>query len=340
MTHTITTLLAVAATTAFVSAGEEILTTGLETNPNCNHCLRPDNHGPIGVMGDHMHPKGEIMTSYRYMFMSMQRNYDGTSEISDQAALSQGYMMVPTDMEMQMHMLGLMYAPTHDITLMFMANYLDSDMSMIDMMGMKSTMQSSGWGDTTLGALYSIHSTISQRAHIGLGLSLPTGSIDETLPNGLNQPYGMQLGSGTWDLLPSITWTEQFTHWSWGTQVNGVLHLGRNDNGYTVGDRLALTAWTARPVTQNISLSARVIGSLWDDVKGRDNRMAMPTMTPAADPNLRGGSRIDLVGGINWLTPIKGGRLAAEVGAPVWQDLNGPQLGNDWFCTLGLQFVW
>lgn len=32
---------------------------------------RPDSHGPIGVMGDHTHEAGEIMLSYRWMYMSM-----------------------------------------------------------------------------------------------------------------------------------------------------------------------------------------------------------------------------------------------------------------------------
>ena len=30
-----------------------------------------DSHGPISVMGDHMHKKGEIMLSYRFVKMKM-----------------------------------------------------------------------------------------------------------------------------------------------------------------------------------------------------------------------------------------------------------------------------
>ena len=39
-----------------------------------NAGLRPDNHAPITVMGDHIHEKGELMFSYRYMHMSMKDN--------------------------------------------------------------------------------------------------------------------------------------------------------------------------------------------------------------------------------------------------------------------------
>ena len=28
--------------------------------------------------------------------------------------------------------------------------------------------------------------------------------------------YGMQLGSGTWDLLPSVTYSGDHRRWSWG----------------------------------------------------------------------------------------------------------------------------
>ena len=33
--------------------------------------VRADSHAPIGVMGDHMHAKGEWMVSYRFMRMAM-----------------------------------------------------------------------------------------------------------------------------------------------------------------------------------------------------------------------------------------------------------------------------
>ena len=43
---------------------------------------RPDAHAPIGIMGDHIHKKGEVMFSYRYMRMEMSDLQDGTHDIS------------------------------------------------------------------------------------------------------------------------------------------------------------------------------------------------------------------------------------------------------------------
>ena len=44
---------------------------------------RPDGHAPIGVMGDHTHEKGEVMLSYRWMYMGMEGSRDGSDEVSN-----------------------------------------------------------------------------------------------------------------------------------------------------------------------------------------------------------------------------------------------------------------
>ena len=43
---------------------------------------------PIGVMGDHLHRKGEWMFSYRYMYMDMDGNRDGSRRVSTQDVIS------------------------------------------------------------------------------------------------------------------------------------------------------------------------------------------------------------------------------------------------------------
>ena len=79
---------------------------------------RPDSHAPIGVMGDHMHEAGHWMLSYRYMRMRMKGNRDGNHDLSidEVFALPVNYAAVPTDMDMEMHMFGVMYAPTDWLT--------------------------------------------------------------------------------------------------------------------------------------------------------------------------------------------------------------------------------
>jgi len=304
-------------------------------------------HAPIGVMGDHIHRKGGVMASYRYMYMNMERNYDGDSTISD-ADARVGYMGNAAEMSMEMHMLGVMYAPSDRLTLMLMSHYIESSMLNVNMMGQETDMRSSGWGDVTLSAYYGLYKKPKGSAHVGLGLSAPTGSIDERMSSGMRMGYPMQLGSGTWDLKPSYTVLREQGDLSYGGQVSAVIHLGENDNGYTLGDSLKLTAWVSRRLTDRSSVSLRLTGSTWGNVDGSDDEMPVIPMGPlagqpmagAVDPDARGGSRVDLSAGLNLWSSELGARFAVEVGAPVYQNLDGPQLGTEWFMTTGLQFAW
>ena len=64
----------------------------------------------------------------------------------------------------------------------------------------------------------------------------------------------------------------------------------------------------------------------------------MKNMTPTADPDLRGGQRVDLAAGVNWIIPGSAtNRLALELIKPVYQDLNGPQMEADYSLLLGWQ---
>ena len=59
-----------------------------------------------------------------------------------------------------------------------------------------------------------------------------------------------------------------------------------------------------------------------------------------ADLDNQGGERIDLLIGVNFtasLGGLKGYRTALELGAPIYQLLNSPQLVTDWVFTAGYQ---
>jgi len=51
------------------------------------------------------------------------------------------------------------------------------------------------------------------------------------------------------------------------------------------------------------------------------------------------GKRADLSLGLNVKVPGTGHRFAIEVGKPVWQDLDGPQLETDMIITAGWQWA-
>ncbi|MFT5041737.1 MAG: hypothetical protein ACI8TX_002714 [Hyphomicrobiaceae bacterium] len=303
---------------------------------------RPDGHAPIGVMADHTHKTGEIMLSYRYMRMEMEGNRSGNNRVSVDQVLSE-FPIAPTRMTMDMQMLGLMWAPNDQWTLTVMAPWLNLSMDHRTRSGGSFTTRAEGFGDIRVSALRVLFRRGAHSVHAGMGIGLPTGSINQRgTPMGakVKLPYPMQLGSGTWDLHPSLTYAGQDQNWSWGSQVRATIRPGRNDNGYSLGDRAGLSVWGARQLGA-VSVSLRLDGELWGDIDGADSELN-PAMVPTARPDLRGGRRLDAGIGVNWaLSGIMAGhRLAAEFLAPVAQHLDGPQLETDWSVVTGWQYTW
>ncbi|MEM9233280.1 MAG: transporter [Pseudomonadota bacterium] len=323
-------------------------------------------HAPIGVMGDHLHDKGEWMVSYRAMVMQMEGNRIGTDNVSsaeiattvpNRFGMPPTLRVVPEDMQMTMHMVGAMYAPTDNITLMVMGNYLTKEMDHTtfaggmgsDVLG-NFTTEVSGIGDTSVTALFRLWKKEHAQIHGGIGLSLPTGSIDETdtvlTPMNtrpiLRLPYPMQLGSGTYDLLPSLTFTNKShdAQFGAGAQYSGIIRTGENDEGYTYGDQHQLTAWGAWSPDPRISFSLRGTAMTKDQIDGSDPVIRAPVQT--ANPDFQGGETVELGLGVNLLAiggVLDGHRLGAEVSFPLYRDLNGPQLETDWTATIGWQYA-
>ncbi len=101
-----------------------------------------------------------------------------------------------------------------------------------------------------------------------------------------------------------------------------------------------------RRLTDWVSVSLRVDYQQWNDIRGKDDALDVPALgrpiVPTAFPDLRGGERLDVLLGANFLVghgPLAGHRLALEAGVPAYQDLDGPQLETDWLFTLGWQYA-
>ena len=324
---------------------------------------RPDEHAPIAVMGDHYHEQGEFMFSYRFMRMDMAGNRSGSSAIAPETIATTvpnrffGMPMqpptlrvVPTSMTMDMHMLGLMYAPSDRVTLMAMTHYVDKEMEHVTFAGPAGTAElgrfvteASGIGDTSLSALIRLKQTETSRWHATIGVSLPTGDTDETddvlAPTGmrpvLRMPYPMQLGSGSDDLLAGLTYSQIVSgSSSFGAQWRSVVRLNDNGDGYRLGDEHRVTAWYAHMLTGRLSGSIRVEWYDRGNISGIDPRIVAPVQT--ADPSRQGIERFDLGLGLNFVTE-SGHRFAIEYAIPVEERLDGPQLETDSQLTLGYQ---
>ena len=326
-----------------------LLSTSALAQPWTSH--RPDGHAPIGVMGDHTHGAGEVMLSYRYMLMPMEGSLDGTDAVEDAAIVdpngAYGFMVTPTEMPMQMHMLGAMYAPTDDLTLMLGVPFVTSDMDHLVRNGNTFSTASSGIGDVKLTALYTFARPERLRFHANLGVSLPTGSINEqdvtpaSMGTEVRLPYPMQIGSGTVDVLPGVTYLGQSAVWSWGAQTSGTIRFGENANAYRLGNAYGGTLWGARQLSDVFSASVRVEAKTWGDVDGADPNLN-PMMVPTAAPDLRSGTRLDAGLGVNFFVPngsLHNLRIAVEALLPVYQNLDGPQLEVKPTLVVGAQYA-
>ena len=305
---------------------------------------RPDAHAPIGVMRDHTHRAGEWMASYRYMYMDMGGYRTGTDNLSSQDIFDRGFMVAPTGMEMQMHMFGLMYAPTDKLTLAAMINYQEKTMdhvtrpgSMARMMrGESFTETINGWGDLSVSGLYKIYDANHQRVHLSLGLSAPTGSLNE-------KAYPMQVTTGTWDLLPGVTWLWQSERFSGGAQLSGRFHLDENEDGFAYGDTVEGTTWAAYEINQSFSFSGRVTAQYVSDIEGEDRDLIGRRMAPPMEAQNWGGTFSEFGVGINFLMGegfFQGNRLAVEYIVPIYQDVNGLQMRREWTLVAGWQLAW
>ncbi len=303
---------------------------------------RPDSHAPIGVMGDHMHGAGEWMASYRFGYMRMKGNRDGTRRLSKGRVL-QDYPVTPTDMDVWVHMFGLMYAPTDWVTIATMLPWIQKSMDHVTRMGTGFTTTSNGIGDLKLAGLFRLFDGERHHLHLNFGWSFPTGQVraKDTTPAGRQTlPFPMQIGSGTFDMLPGLTYMGHTDRFSWGSQLVGTYRIGRNESDWTASDRVDFTGWLAYPWTNWLSTSGRFRMSWWSDYGGNQDRPPSSNVVPTADPNLRGGAAFELLGGINLslpLGPLGKHRFAIEAGAPVEQWLDGPQLESDWRVVVGWQ---
>jgi len=316
----------------------------------------PDGHAPAGVMVDHMHKAGELMIGYRYGWSRQGGDYLlGTDAAGENRILHRACdnppvpghehcSMKQSRMTMQMHMLDIMYAPTDWLTLMVMPQWMKMDMTMVpvdDPAAMHSGHGmhmgahghgTDGLGDTTFGALVRLSKGASYSFHTGLMFSAPTGSTSEKTSAGQLTHYMMQLGSGTWDFLPSLTYTGNAGRWGWGLQASGVVRLeDENDQGYRLGDVFQTTAWGSYRVADWLSASVRLLRTQQSRIEGSRTHTGSGA-SPADLPFNYGGNFWDIGFGINTVVPsgaLQGHRLGVEWLQPIRDEVNGYQPKRD-----------
>ena len=359
----------------------EALALGGDSNGH-NHDQHNHHHGaqaPAGVMFAHMLPKaGDFMAGYRFMWNSQSGNMlNGANTVSDSAVNASGCAgdpcyLTPDSMSMSMHMLDLMYAPTDWLTLMLMPQFVDMNMTMQGLYptpadtGLNTALtghyahhiqnshETGGIGDLGMYALFKLYDDGIHHVHTTAGFSAPTGDVNIQFRrshqvDGGYMDYGMQLGSGTWDFKPSLTYTGQLDNWSWGVQANGIVRMeGHNNSGYRLGDLFQTTAWGSYSLTNWLSASMRGLYTAQGRINGQfpnsqnqfyetlpDGELQYGSILkfgPQDYPQNYGGQFWDVGFGLSAVVPsgdLAGNRVSVEWLQPVHTDYNGYQLDRD-----------
>ncbi len=149
----------------------------------------------------------------------------------------------------------------------------------------------------------------------------------------------MQLGSGSLEFMPGLTFFTTRGSWSFGGQTRVAIRLNENNRGYRPGPATSSTFWVAHRFNHWLSVSARGLFENRGNIAGREaafepangateslqehahesathNEHAAPLDTaelvtapsylaPTMDANLQGGARGSLLVGLNFILADK-----------------------------------
>lgn len=327
-------------------------------------CAKCGGNMPLNIPGAGVPETHEFRLKLSPTFMHMDELRDGTDSVSPANLLGNpaagGFMAVPTEMDMTMLNLAVGYSFTDRWFGGLMMMYEDNAMDMRFNQGMQTmtgrdgyTMRSQGISDTMLMAKYLLYADDplipTEQTSVFLGLSLPTGSIEERNdehPLALRRddllPYGMQLGSGTVDPSLGFTYSASSSPWWWGANVIGTARLYENSQDYRWGNELRYDAYVMHQVRYDTVLEFQLNGRLQGDIRGEaaevasgrsghatEGDPASTFMTPLYDPDNYGGHQVFATAGVQW-QPWPLHILNLQLSLPIYRDLNGPQLETDY----------
>ncbi|MFQ5645938.1 MAG: hypothetical protein ACE5GM_03330 [bacterium] len=338
----------------------------------CRHC---GGNMPLNIPGGGIPEPYEWRFKVSGLYMNMAGLRDGTNDkkasrlIDKPMKMSMGmsgmnmdrYMAVPTDMRMRMSSLSTGYSFSDDFAgmVMFMYGQKEMDMKFGAMMNNNTgrsgfTMRARGMADTMLMTKYRIYAddefAPADQASLLLGVSLPTGSINgkfdnhpDNSQNGNTQPYGMQMGSGTFDPAVGLLYQSSAAPlpiW-WGIDLQYTARLYDNPRSYRLGDTIRYDLYGMYQLRYDTVLQVQLNGNYQGKIRGeldtgeRDGvghfsgDSGNPFTTPLYDPDNYGGHKIGFTAGIQW-QPVPLHIVDLSFSLPLYQNLNGIQLKREY----------
>jgi hypothetical protein len=179
---------------------------------------------------------GKISEVYDYTFRSNISNGPGNPDAAPPSSLGRTLRS-----QTQSHVFGLRYSISEKWGARLVGAAVDNNLTILKKDGTEENVFIQGMGDMKAQAVYSIYQAGTHRFEASGGTTIPTGATDLIGPNGKPLSSRNQLGSGTFDLVPGVSYTFTKGGWELGNRIEAVLHTGKNSSGYTNGDEFTET---------------------------------------------------------------------------------------------------
>lgn len=325
---------------------------------------------PLGVFGADMPGRGATVFSIAPSFSNYSHSQIGRQYLSPQQIVANtgwyynpwlNVRTVPIDMAVAQQSLTLAYGLTDTLAIHFGAGFTEKHSHMQTFYGAAdysppfSNLVPRGMSfpaldsltDSSISGIWRFYEDPINKLQLHVGISIPTGSTNA--PGTLLQPngsyatardfYGMETGTGTFDVRPGIAYKGILDEWTWGASYRARLPLGVNSEGYAWGDLHEFSAWGGYSWIPGLTTTLRLAGELRGSIIGHDPQVVGKVQT--ADPNYYGGQRAEIFGGATINGALFGQpafEIGVEGGVPVYQNLNGPQLGKNWQAQMALRY--
>ncbi len=245
----------------------------------------------------------------------------------------------PSPADREVEILGaisvLGYGVTGDLAVFGVLPYLDKELDMTTPGGQRVTRSTNGIGDARLFGRYTVFKNNFPGGNFRVapfaGIELPTGDDDDSDSLG-TLPATLQLGSGSWDPFGGVVATYQTLDYQ--IDVSAGYKVNTEANGFEFGDEARFDASLQVRLWPR-ELGGGVPGFLYGVLEGNLIYQGKNEIDGSEDPN-SGGTTLFVDPGLQYVT--KRWILEAIVQWPVFQDLNGTALEDDYIFRAGFRF--
>ncbi len=297
-------------------------------------------HAPIGIPLSRQVATGQ----WALVVRASQDRYDGLrdsrDDLSTAEAFAGGYTIAPTERADSRLEIEALFGLDERWDLYALLPYSARDLDYESSLTGPADVDTHGLGDIQIGGIFRSYDVDGTRLSYLIGVSIPTGDVSEKGDYaGLIEtklPYDLQQGTGTFDLHPGVLWESRKGELLMGARAEGRIHMEtENDEGYFWSNSMRVDLWAGTELADDLTGTLRVRADWWGDLHSFDADLD-PTQSPGEDSLRQGGTRVNLYGGVSWdLNDERTQQLGLEVGVPVDEWLDGPQLSQELSLLLG-----